>query len=73
MIESQLFSTYILASCSFCDVVFIQSFLSEIPEKMSESFLSEVVFPKLFCPKVFNFDVFHYFPRPFNLISVQMK
>ena len=32
-------------------------FLSEIPEKASESFLSEVVLPKLFRPKVFDFNV----------------
>ena len=31
--------------------------LSEIPEKESEIFLSEVVFPKLFRPKVFDFNV----------------
>ena len=36
---------------------FSESFLSEIPEKASESFLSEVVFPKLFRPKVFDFNV----------------
>ena len=33
-----------------------ESFLSEIPEKASES-LSEVVFPKLFRPKVLDFNV----------------
>ena len=34
-----------------------ESFLSEIPEKASESFLSEVFLPKVFCPKVFYFNV----------------
>ena len=31
--------------------------LSEIPEKASESFLSEVLLPKVFRPKVFDFNV----------------
>ena len=51
MIESQLFVTYILVLCLFFDVMLVRKFLSEIPEKASESFLSEVVFPKLFRPK----------------------
>ena len=34
-----------------------ESFLSEIPETASGRFLSEVAFPKLFRPKVFDFDV----------------
>ena len=34
-----------------------ESFLSEIPEKASESLLSEVVFQKLFRPKVLDFNV----------------
>ena len=38
----------------FCPKVF----LSEILEKASESFLSEVVFPKVFRPKVFDVNVF---------------
>ena len=33
-----------------------ESFLSEIPEKVSESVLSEIVSPKLFRPKVFDFN-----------------
>ena len=33
------------------------SFLPEIPEKASESFLSKVVFRKVFRPKVFDFNV----------------
>ena len=33
-----------------------ESFLSEIPEGASESFLFEVVFRKLFRPKVFNIN-----------------
>ena len=37
----------------FCPKVF----LSEILEKASESFLSEVVFPKVFRPKVFDVNV----------------
>ena len=36
---------------------FSESCLSEIPEKASGSLLSEVVFPKLFRPKVFDFNV----------------
>ena len=40
-----------------------ESFLSEIPEKESERFLSEVVFfPKLFHPRVFDFNVYTNFP-----------
>ena len=34
-----------------------KDFLSEIPEKASESLLSEVVFPKIFHPRVFDFNV----------------
>ena len=38
--------------------VCLKVFLSEIPQKASESFLSEVVLPKLFRPKVLDFNVF---------------
>ena len=34
-----------------------ESFLFEMPEKASESFLSEVAFPKLFRPKVFDINI----------------
>ena len=34
-----------------------ECFLSEIPEKQSESFLSEVFLPKVFRQKVFDFNV----------------
>ena len=34
-----------------------ESFLSELPEKASESLLSEVSLPKLFSPKVFDVNV----------------
>ena len=34
-----------------------ESFLSEIPEKASECFLSESFLPKVFHPKVFDFKV----------------
>ena len=51
MMMMMMMMMMILVSC------FSESFLSEIPEKASESFLSEVVFPKLFRPKVFDFNV----------------
>ena len=57
MIESQSFLTHILVSCLLFNVVFVRKFLSEIPEKSSESFLSEVFLPKLFGLKVFDFNV----------------
>ena len=52
-------------SCLLFNVVFVRKFfdvdclkkLSEILEKVSKSFLSEVFLPKLFRPEVFDFNV----------------
>ena len=52
MIESQLVLTSFWYRACFLMSYLSESCLSEIPEKASESFLSE-----LFGPKVFNFDV----------------
>ena len=49
-----------LVSCLLFNVVFVRK-LSEIPEKASGSFLSEAPLPKLFGPKVFDFNVFQKF------------
>ena len=40
-----------------------ESFLSEIPEEASESFLSEVFLPKIFRPNVFDFNLSIYLTR----------
>ena len=52
MMESQLFLTYFGIMLVFLMSCLSESFLSEIPEKASERFLSEV-----FLPKVFDFNV----------------
>ena len=57
MMELQLFLTYILVLCLFLMSCLSESFLSEIPEKVPESFLSEVFLPKVFLPKVFDFNI----------------
>ena len=58
MIESQSVLTSFWYRACFLMSYVSECFLSEIPEKASESFLSEVLLPKLFGPKVFDFIVY---------------
>ena len=58
MIESQVFLNIVSYHACFLMSCLSESLLSEIPEKGSESFSSDVVFPKLFRSKVFDFNAF---------------
>ena len=57
MIESQSLLTSFWYRACFLMCICPKDFLSEIPEKASESFLFKVFLPKLFGPKAFDFNV----------------
>ena len=46
-----------MVSHLYFGIVFVWMFLSKIFEKLSEIFLSKVIFPNLFHSKVFYFNV----------------
>ena len=58
MIESQSVLTSFWHRACFLMSYLSESFLSKIPEKASESFLTEVFLPKLFGQKVFDLNVY---------------
>ena len=69
MIESQSVLTSFWYRACFLMSCLSESFLFEIPENASESFLSEVFLPQLFGPKVFDFNVINATKETYDLLT----